>query len=135
MNQSERLRNIAAQGWIAMAIIFLASLLMDLARFTTAGTPEKWVEGLGMTSVYITYVMFSIYILMPFLITNISARWFRFFVAGMSMFATLFIATHELSHFLAGNKPFGFSHALDITNHIVGIWVSVVAVKWYRLRD
>lgn len=135
MNKSERMRSIVAQGWTAMFLVFIANIVMDLVRILVLGVQAQWAEHMGMQGVKFILAVMSIYALMMVLVRTLSARWFRFATVGITALMTLFVGAHEVSHLMAEDKPFGLLHALDMTHHILGVWVLVAAVMWARQPD
>ena len=135
MNKGERMRSIVAQGWLAMFMVFLANIVMDLVRILITGTQAQWAEHMGMQGVKFILVVMAVYAVMPVLIRTLSARWFRGTVIGITALMSLFVGAHEVSHLMASDKPFGPLHALDITHHLLGIWVLVAAIAWFRQPD
>lgn len=135
MNKTEYFRNMVAQGWTAMLLVFLANIVMDIVRVTVQGNPVPWAEHMGMAGVQFILVVLSVYALMPMLIRTISVRWFRYAMVGVSAFMGLFVAAHEVSHLVAADKPFGLLHALDLTHHVLSAWTVIAAVMWARQKE
>lgn len=137
MNKSERYRAIVAQGWTMMFIVFLANLVIDLVKGRVGGeeVEARWVAHLSMGAIQFILVVLAIYALMPMLIRFFSAPWFRWSVVGFTIFMSLFVAAHEVSHLGTVDKPFGLFHALDITHHLLGAAVAVTAILWARQKD
>ena len=135
MNKSEYFRGIVAQGWTAMFLVFLANIVMDLVRITVQGSTVAWAEHLGMTGVKFILVVMAVYALMPLLVRTISKSWFRHATVALTIFMSLFVGAHEVTHLTAGDKPFGLLHTLDLLHHVLGLWVVAAAVMWVRQRD
>ena len=91
MTKSDKLRNIVAQGWTMMLIVFLANLLVDLIKIAVEGDTTKWGDHLGMKGVQFLLVIMAIYVFMPMLVRTISATWFRYVVVGLTVLMTLFV--------------------------------------------
>lgn len=115
-----------------MFLVFLANIVMDLVRITVEGSTQEWARHLGMPGVKFILAVMTVYALLPVLVRTLAAHWFRYVVVGLTVLMSLFVGAHEVSHLTAGDKPFGLLHLLDLTHHILGIWVTVAAVLWAR---
>ncbi len=134
MHKAEQFRSLVAQGWTMMCIVFVSNLLVDLIKNSVAGPALQvpWAEHLSMGGIQFILVIISIYAIMPVLIRTLSATWFRWTVVGLTVAMGLFVAAHEISHLTALTKPWGLFHALDITHHILVVWVTIGATLWAR---
>ena len=131
-SSSERFRAMVAQGWTLMFMVFVSNLVIDLIKNAVRGDGTQWAQHLGMPGVQLLLVVMAIYALMPMLVRSLSAQWFRFAVVGLTVFMGLFVGAHEISHLNPNDKPFGIFHTLDLTHHVLVIWVTVAAVRWSR---
>lgn len=118
-----------------MFVVFVANIVLDLTKCTVIGDFSAWGAHLGMKGLKFVTTVMAIYAIMPMLVKTIADQWFRYFVIGVSVFMTLFVAAHEVSHLLKGDKPWGIAHALDVTHHILGVWVIFAASIWARQKD
>ena len=48
MSNSEKFRNIVAQGWTLMFIVFVANLTMDIVRSMLSSESTKFAEHMGL---------------------------------------------------------------------------------------
>jgi len=126
------LRSFIAQGWTTMFIIFVGNLTVDMGRCQILDSCTDWANHIGPGGIVFIAVIMSVYAVMPMLIRGIRARWFRYPVVGISTMITLFYIAHEISHMFPESKPFGLSHALDVTHHLVGISVIIASILWVR---
>lgn len=125
-------RDLTAHGWTMMFIIFLAMFVVDLTHSAILQDFTKWQKDPGSSGLGILIIIMAIYASMPMLIKSIQAKWFRQTVIGVTVFFTLFFVAHQITHLLAGDKPFGVMHILDFSHHVLGVWVVVVATLWLR---
>lgn len=132
---NDRFRAMVAQGWTLMFMVFVSNLVIDLIKNAVRGDATQWAQHLGMPGVQLLLVVMAIYALMPMLVRSLSAPWFRFTVVGLTVFMGLFVGAHEISHLSPNDKPFGIFHTLDLTHHVLVIWVTVAAVRWSRQGD
>jgi hypothetical protein len=132
---NDRFRAMSAQGWTLMFMVFVSNLVIDLIKNTVRGDSTQWAQHLGMPGVQLLLVVMVIYAIMPMLIRSLSAQWFRFAVVGLTVFMGLFVGAHEISHLSPTDKPFGIFHTLDVTHHVLVVWVTVAAVRWARQGD
>lgn len=127
------LAQILAQGWNAMFAVYIANLVLDLIRCNVMNSCGAWSAHIGPGGLVVISIVMFIYVLVPIAVRTYSAHWFRYTVIGITAFMTLFYIAHELTHLLAGDKPFGIAHILDLTHHVIGVSMIVVAAKWARL--
>ncbi|MBL1261539.1 MAG: hypothetical protein COB33_013520 [Thiotrichaceae bacterium] len=133
MNITEsKYKSIVAQGWTMMFFVFLAMFVTDLTKSAITTDFSKWSTDPGLGGLSILIVIMGVYTFMPMLIQSYSGRWFRWLVVGVTVFFTLFFMAHQATHLLAGDKPFGIMHLLDIAHHILGVWVVVSASLWAK---
>lgn len=128
-------REVLAQGWTTMFIIFTANLVLDSLRCNAMGTCAPYYEHFGNNGVTMITVFMLVYAAMPILIRTIAVPQFRNVVIPVTFFITMMYVGHELGHISKpeeGGKPFGFSHALDIAHHILGLSMAIVAISWVR---
>ncbi|MDH5325119.1 MAG: hypothetical protein OEZ68_12575 [Gammaproteobacteria bacterium] len=130
--KSDKYSAILVQGWMAMFTIYIANLVMDMVRCNVMDQCSTWASHIGPGGLVVITIVMFIYAVMPLLIKLISSLWFRYVAVGITAFITLFYVAHELTHLVAGDKPFGIAHTLDITHHIVGVGMIVVATLWAK---
>lgn len=129
-------REVLAQGWTSMFLIFSANLILDTLRCNTLGTCKTYFEHFGDFGVTMITVFMLVYSVMPILIRTIASPKFRYVITPITIFTTMMYVGHEVGHIAEadeGGKPFGFSHALDIAHHVIGISMAVVAISWVKL--
>ncbi|MEE8056392.1 MAG: hypothetical protein V3T17_00955 [Pseudomonadales bacterium] len=126
------LRSLIAQGWTTMFLLFAANLVMDLARCQVMDTCRPWAEHLGQGGLVVVTIVMMIYGVVPMLVRCVNLRFFRYVVVFQSIAVTLFYFVHEMTHLMAGDKPFGISHGLDILHHVIGVSVIVASILWAR---
>jgi hypothetical protein len=132
-NKELSLRLNIAIGWIMMFFVLLAMFVVDLAKSAINENFENWSQDMNEGGLMIMLVIMCIYIFIPMLTLVINAKWYRGFVIGITAFITLFFIAHEIAHMLTGDMPFGLRHILDFSHHILGVWVTIAAVKWSKI--
>jgi len=128
-------REVLAQGWTTMFVIFTANLVMDSIRCNTTDTCTAYYNHFGNVGATMITVFMLVYSLMPILIRVIQSPRFRYVITPVTMFITMSYVAHELGHISSaeeGGKPFGFSHALDIAHHIIGFSMFIIAINWAK---
>lgn len=131
-SEPSKYRDIVAQGWVMMYLVFMAMFITDLTKSAINLDFTKWKNDPGIGGLSILSVVMVIYVFMPMLVKSIEARWFRGLAIGIASFFTLFFIAHQLTHLLAGDKPFGILHILDFSHHALGVWVVVASSLWFR---
>lgn len=128
-------REVLAQGWTTMFVIFTANLVLDTIRCNTMDTCTAYYDHFGNAGVTMITVFMLVYSLMPILIRIIQNPRFRYVITPVTMFITMSYVAHELGHISEpeeGGKPFGFSHALDIAHHLIGFSMFIIAINWAK---
>jgi hypothetical protein len=134
--EEESLRGRIALGWvinlvlvtIALLFVTIESILMDDAFRSLRIDPG--LRGLAS----MTYIM-SLYALMPVyvhLVHGLRSRLFRWIAVAMAGLAFVYFLLHHLSHWRIGQRPDFTSNLLDLSLHIVAIWVLVNSIKWAK---
>ncbi len=130
---AEKWRNLVAQGWTTMLLIFLANLQMDVIRASVERKLLNWADHLGPQGIQIVLVVMAIYAVMPLLVRSIPVRPFIVVVVMLTFFMGLFVAAHEISHITTTrDKPFGILHILDLLHHVVAAFVMFAGIMWFR---
>lgn len=129
MKEAHHHKQLIAQGWTSMFAVFIAGVCIEIAKGGALDDPGRAGRHLGMAGIQLVLVLSSLYALMPMLVRSFDARWFRWVVVGLSVLVSLFMVAHEISHWRT-DRPFGVLHALDITHHVLGAWVTVLSVRW-----
>jgi hypothetical protein len=134
-SSEEGLRSQIALGWAMMLLVVIImflfatieSILMD-NNFATLrmdpGDSLKWL-------VY----LIGFYALMPVYVNvvhGLKTRLFRWAAVVVAVLGFLFFLLHHLSHWQIGQRPDLSSHVLDLTLHVISLWVIVNSVKWAR---
>lgn len=134
--EEESLRGRIALGWvinlllvtIAVLFVTIESILMDDSFRSLRIDPG--LRGLAS----MTYTM-ALYALMPVyvhLVHGLKTRLFRWIAVAMAALAFVYFLLHHLSHWMGGQRADFTSNVLDLSLHIVGIWVLVNSVKWAK---
>jgi len=134
--EEESLRGRIALGWvinlvlvtITLLFVTIESILMDDSFRSLRIDPG--LQGLAS----MTYIM-AVYGLMPVyvhLVHGLRMRLFRWIAVAMAGLAFVYFLLHHLSHWRIGQRPDFTSHVLDLTLHVVAIWVLVNSVRWAK---
>jgi hypothetical protein len=131
----ESLRNQIALGWVIelllvvlmLVVMIIDSVMMDNNFFSLHADP-------GGSLSWMVY-LFGVYALMPVYVHLVhgwkprAGRWLAVVLAALAL---LFFLLHHLSHWQAGQRLTLSSHVLDVTLHLVGLWVLVSSIRWAR---
>jgi len=140
MDKNNQLRNVIAQGWTLMFIVFLANITIEIVKSMLNIDASKWSEHLSAGSVQLILVLMAIYAVVPMLIHTISKRWFRYVSLALAVVITLLhVGIHHMAHGTAdpekASQAISFPHVLHLSHHILGIWVIIVSIMWIRRSD
>jgi hypothetical protein len=137
--RNESLRSRIALGWVMMllvqtimlVIMTVDSILMDDNFKSLRFDPGS--RGLKMM-----VVLFALYALMPvyvYLVPGGRLPALRWIAVGLAALGFLFFLLHHLAHWHYGQRPDLSSHVLDVTIHLISLWVIVSSIRWARGRD
>lgn len=76
------------------------------------------------------YALIPVYV---YLVGNLRPRVFRWILVALAGLAFVFWILHHLSHWQFGQRPTFGSHIVDLTLHVVGLWMLVNSIKWAKL--
>lgn len=124
------LRSRIAQGWTAMLLAFVCMFLGDLVKSAITNDFSKWATDPGPLGLRVVSVVMTIYIVVPMLVRNVRARWYRWVAVAQAAVIGMFILAHQVAHALNGSRPFDINHIFDFTHHVLAIWVIVLSVRW-----
>lgn len=127
------LRAVVVLGWVQMCMVMVAMFVVDLSRSAIEQDFSNWARDMSAGGLLVMTGIFGLYFFMPMLALVSQARWFRYVIAGVTIFVTLFFVAHEIAHLLTGDMPFGLRHVLDFSHHILGVWVATAAIQWARI--
>lgn len=136
--REESLRTQIALGWITNLLILC---MMFVFMITDSALANNNFEALqidpGTDGLRMLVYMIPYYALMPIYVYGVSGlrlRLFRWVAVVTAALAWLFFILHHMSHWVAGQRPDFNSHVLDLTLHLVGIWVLFRSIQWARIR-
>jgi hypothetical protein len=132
MNTYDDLKNRIALGWIAMLFCVVGGFMVDLIKSAVYNDFSKWSSDPGPVGMQIISTVIVIYIVMPLVVRNVSAVWFRWTLVGLTVFFALFFLAHQVAHALSGTRPFDIVHAFDFAHHAIAIWQIVLTARWAR---
>jgi hypothetical protein len=134
---SRDLQSVLSQGWTARMLLLLVmvALISERSGFSEFSVPPGPVA-LGFLS-----ALGTLYVLMSFFVRLLQAAWFRWLNAGASILTTVGIMVHHLhSNFgdvamngICGTGTHGMFDLVEAAHHVVGVVMSVLAVRWVRL--
>jgi len=136
--EAESLRSQIAVGWITnllvltvmLAFMITTSLLTEVDTGFRSLRYDPGRAGMRM----LTYIV-ALYALMPVyvaLVGGLRSRAWRWLGVAAAAFGFVFLVLHHLAHWRAGQRPDFNSHVLDLTLHLVGIWVLVNSIRWAK---
>jgi len=120
--------SIVAQGWILMCLIFVSMLAAQFMNVVicTLGSKD------GGANFKVMAMLMVLHAFVPMLIYTISAGWFRWTVAGLTLFFGVAMSVHEIHLLIATQRSFDILNLLRFAHHGLAIWVGLIAVRWAR---
>ena len=139
MERHDRLGVQIALGWITCLLVLLAqlahmmltSMLTEASQYFASLHFDPGQSGLKMLVLMVPY-----YALMPIYVSLVSGMrisLFRWVAVALASLGLVFNILHHLSHWYGGQRPTFSSHVIDLTLHIVGLWVVVNSIRWAKL--
>lgn len=136
--REESLRSQIAIGW-ATALIVLAIMLenMILESIFKDNNFKALRYDPGVNGMKMMLFVLGLYALMPMLVSlanNLSTRIVRWLAVAVTALMFLFFAFHHLAHWYYGERPSPSSHVLDVSHHLLMLWVLVNSIRWARFN-
>lgn len=135
--QEERLRTQIALGSITVLLVLcwmLAFMITESALSDNSFRALQRDPGLNGLSMIVYIVPY--YALMPiyvYCVRGFRSRIFRWIAVGMAGLGIVFWLLHHLSHWQFGQRPTFSSHVVDLSLHVVGLWVLISSIRWAKL--
>ncbi len=111
-----------------MCLIFVSTLaiqFMNVVICTLVSTD-------GSTNLKLMATQMMLHAFVPMLIYTFNARWFRWAIAGLTLFFGGAMIVHEIHLFIVMKRGFEILNLLDFAHHGLAIWVGLIAVRWAR---
>lgn len=135
--REESLRTQIALGWTINLVILCMMFIFMIVQSALANNAfhalhrDPGSEGMRMLVYMVPY-----YALMPLYVFWASGlRWrvLRWIAVASAGLGCAYFMLHHLSHWVLGERPDFNSSVLDLTLHVVGLWVLIKSVKWAKL--
>jgi hypothetical protein len=125
-----------ALGW-ALALLVLGwmfSVMITQSALANDGFHELHRDP-GLEGLPSVIYMVPFYALMPIYVylVRFRTRALRWLAVAAAGFKFLMWILHHLWHWYHGTRPDATSHVIDITLHLVGLWVLVKSIQWAKL--
>lgn len=132
-NNRQDLQSILSQGWTALMLTLVMLGLTDLFLGAIRNSFFHVSIHPGIKGWVVTCVVASIYILMSVFVRLFSVNWFRWFNAGLLMLVTVLVMIHHAVDAIKfASTHHDVYHVVNATHHVVGILMSIFAVRWAR---
>jgi hypothetical protein len=123
------------------AITALMILCMMLAfMITQSALADNQFEALhrdpGLFGIRMLVYVVPYYALIPvyvYCIGTFRLQVFRWIIVAIAGLGLVFWILHHLSHWRLGSRPDFNSHVMDLTLHVVGLWLLVSSIRWAKL--
>jgi hypothetical protein len=130
--QYSNLRSRIAIAWAAMFFTFVTLFVFTLVQDAIVNDFTRWAADPGPVAFRRVTVLAVVYIVMPVLVSQLEARWFRWLAVAVAAFIGLFVLAHQVGHALTQSRPFDLLHVFDFLHHALALWVVVLSVRWAR---
>jgi hypothetical protein len=133
----EALRTQIALGWVLALLVlgWMFSVLITQSALADDGFRELHHDpGLrGLPSLIDTIPFYALMPIYVYLVSGFRTRALRWVAVATAGLGFVFWILHHLSHWHRGTRPDATSHVLDITLHLIGLWVLVRSIQWAKL--
>lgn len=126
------LEPLIAQGWILMFLVFVC---IHVTGFLVAGVrcePNAFSGRDGATALQALVALMLLHAVMPVLVMTVGRRWFRWAVAGLALLSGAGMLVHEIHLLVVRGGGFGAANLLDVSHHVLALWVGALALRWAR---
>lgn len=134
--REESLRHRIALGWMLMCLVQTLMLVHTIAFSILENNNFKMLRfDPGLEGLQWIMLGLSVYLLMPVyvhLVHGFKSRAWRWFAVALICAGFSFMLLHHMAHWYFGQRPGVLSHVLDITIHLIGVWVIVSSVRWAK---
>lgn len=134
-NDHKALGSIVAQGWILMFLVLICIFLTEFATNVIQDNLAIFKSREGEKALKVLVLLMMLHAFVPMLICTFDAPWFRWTVVGITGVLTVIMVAHEIVDLVIGARAFGVLHLLDFAHHSLGIWVSVIAIRWAKEKQ
>jgi hypothetical protein len=124
--------SIVAQGWVLMFLVLICIFLTEFATSVIQDDLSMFRSREGEEALKAMVLLMLLHAFVPMLVCALNASWFRWTVVGITGVLAVLMLAHEIVHLVTGTKPFGIFHLLDIAHHGLGIWVTLIAIRWAK---
>jgi hypothetical protein len=132
-SSGQRLPSILSQGWTALMLTMLMLGLTDLFLAAIRNSFFHVSIHPGIKGWVVTCICASIYILMSVLVRLCYGRRFRWFNAGLMILVTVLVMVHHVADAIRfASTHHDIYHVINTTHHVIGVLMSVLAVRWAR---
>lgn len=131
----DRLCNQTAHAWIGLLLVMISMLLVMTIHALIEESPELLYFDPGPAGLRMLILVTGFYALMPMVTHLVHAtrlRPLRWLIVVLGVLSLLYFMAHHASHWTRGERPDFNSHVLDLTHHILALWLIVTSVRWAR---
>ena len=130
----DTLRDQIALGWVTALCVGCLMFIFMIMEGAIADNHFKMLKfDPGAQGLKVLVYLIPAYALMPVyvcLVHGLRTRAVRWVAVVMATLGLLFFLLHHLSHWYFGSRPDFASHVIDLTLHILGLWVLTNSVRW-----
>jgi hypothetical protein len=133
----ETLRTQVALGWVLALLVvgWMFSVMITQSALAGDGFRELHHDpGLrGLPEVIWTVPFYALMPIYVYLVSGFRTRVLRWVAVGHAGLRFAFWILHHIWHVYRKTRPDFTSHAIDITLHLVNLWVLVKSIQWAKL--
>ena len=129
-----KIRSVITKGWSGMLFVLLLMMITDLIECGMKNDFSLLLKDPGISGLYLIVIMAITNVIVQISVFTFENKIFKWTVFVLSMLYTLLFVAHQVDHLMAG-EGIDMHFFLDITHHLLGIWTTIYAYKWARLRN
>ena len=130
--KAENLAGIVAQGWILMFLVLICIFLTEFVASVISGDFSMLRSKEGERALHGLVLLMVLHAVVPMLVLTVNWRQLKWAVTAITGVLAVIMVGHEIMHLMNGTIPLGFFHVLDFSHHGLGIWTTIMAIRWAR---
>jgi hypothetical protein len=123
-------------AWIGMFIVFASMLLMQVLQLLIDDNVEMLYLDPGISGMKVLISIEAFYAMMMVLTHLVhpvaKLRPLRWLLMVAGLLTWMYFITHHAGHYTQNERPDFFSNVLDLTHHVLGLWLVITSVRWAR---
>jgi len=127
-------RNIIIQGWSGMLFLIIFMMLTDIIECGMKTDFTLLQSDPGINGLWFIVIVASVNVLVQISIKTFDGYYFRWGIFVLTIIYTLIFVAHQCIH-LANGEGFDMHFVFDVIHHTLGIWATIAAFQWVKVKS